>query len=58
MRYAHTNIAAKEVKGVGLLKFLYFRDPEGNMVEIQSWLKLQVNSIGLLIRTELCYFLK
>ncbi len=29
----------KAVEGVGLLTFLYFRDPEGNIVEIQSWKK-------------------
>ncbi len=29
----------KEVEGVGVLKFVYFRDPEGNIVEIQSWNK-------------------
>jgi len=32
-------ITEKEVEGVGLLIFLYFRDPEGNIVEIQSWKK-------------------
>ena len=32
-------ITEKEVEGVGLLKFLYFRDPEGNIIEIQSWKK-------------------
>ncbi|MBT7259817.1 MAG: VOC family protein [Desulfobacula sp.] len=31
------NVTEKKVEGVGLLKFLYFRDPEGNIVEIQSW---------------------
>ena len=25
---------------VGELKFVYFRDPEGNIVEIQSWNEL------------------
>jgi catechol-2,3-dioxygenase len=29
----------KTVDGVGDLKFVYFRDPEGNIVEIQSWKK-------------------
>ncbi len=28
---------AFEVEGVGMLKFTYFRDPEGNIIEIQSW---------------------
>lgn len=32
-------ITEKQVEGVGLLKFVYFRDPEGNIVEIQSWEK-------------------
>lgn len=32
-------IAEKTVEGVGELKFVYFRDPEGNIVEIQSWKK-------------------
>ncbi len=32
-------ITKKEIEDVGLLKFLYFRDPEGNIIEIQSWNK-------------------
>ncbi len=32
-------VVEKKVEGVGLLKFTYFRDPEGNIVEIQSWEK-------------------
>jgi predicted enzyme related to lactoylglutathione lyase len=32
-------ITEKKVEGVGFLKFLYFRDPEGNIIEIQSWKK-------------------
>ncbi|PCI24413.1 MAG: glyoxalase [SAR324 cluster bacterium] len=32
-------VTEKQVEGVGLLKFLYFRDPEGNIIEIQSWEK-------------------
>ena len=32
-------ITEKTVDGVGDLKFVYFRDPEGNIVEIQSWKK-------------------
>jgi catechol 2,3-dioxygenase-like lactoylglutathione lyase family enzyme len=27
----------KLIEGVGTLKFVYFRDPEGNIVELQSW---------------------
>jgi len=33
-------VTQKSVEGVGDLKFVYFRDPEGNIVEIQSWEKL------------------
>jgi predicted enzyme related to lactoylglutathione lyase len=32
-------VTEKSVDGVGDLKFVYFRDPEGNIVEIQSWKK-------------------
>jgi len=32
-------VTEKVVEGVGTLKFIYFRDPEGNIVEIQSWKK-------------------
>jgi predicted enzyme related to lactoylglutathione lyase len=30
-------ITEKTIDGVGQLKFVYFRDPEGNIIEIQSW---------------------
>ena len=30
-------VTQKSIDGVGELKFVYFRDPEGNIVEIQSW---------------------
>jgi catechol 2,3-dioxygenase-like lactoylglutathione lyase family enzyme len=30
-------VTEKIIDKVGLLKFVYFRDPEGNIVEIQSW---------------------
>ena len=30
-------IVEKEVPNVGILQFVYLRDPEGNIVEIQSW---------------------
>lgn len=33
------NVTEKTIDGVGELKFVYFRDPEGNIVEIQSWNK-------------------
>ncbi len=32
-------ITGQFVEGVGELKFVYFRDPEGNIIEIQSWNK-------------------
>ncbi|MDY6792055.1 MAG: VOC family protein [Thermodesulfobacteriota bacterium] len=32
-------VTRKMVNGVGMLKFVYFRDPEGNIVEMQSWEK-------------------
>lgn len=32
-------VTEKTIEGVGNLKFVYFRDPEGNIVEIQSWKK-------------------
>lgn len=30
-------ISEKSFEGRGTLKFVYFRDPEGNMIEILSW---------------------
>lgn len=30
-------ITEKVIEGIGVLKFVYFRDPEGNIIEIQSW---------------------
>ena len=30
-------ITEKVVEGIGTLNFVYFRDPEGNIIEIQSW---------------------
>ena len=32
-------VTEKEIENVGILKFVYFRDPEGNIIEIQSWNK-------------------
>lgn len=31
------NIASSEVEGVGILTFVYVADPEGNIIELQSW---------------------
>jgi catechol 2,3-dioxygenase-like lactoylglutathione lyase family enzyme len=30
-------LASSEVKGVGLLTFVYLADPEGNIIELQAW---------------------
>jgi catechol 2,3-dioxygenase-like lactoylglutathione lyase family enzyme len=30
-------IASAEVKGVGQIRLVYARDPEGNIVELQKW---------------------
>lgn len=30
-------IVEKEIENVGVIKFTYLRDPEGNIIEIQSW---------------------
>jgi len=30
-------VATKEVDGVGVLRVVYARDPEGNIVELQKW---------------------
>lgn len=30
-------LTVREIPGVGLLTFQYVRDPEGNIIEIQSW---------------------
>ncbi|MBI5586437.1 MAG: VOC family protein [Deltaproteobacteria bacterium] len=32
-------ISSAEVKGVGLLTFVYCSDPEGNIIELQAWRK-------------------
>jgi len=29
----------KEIKGLGIIKAIYARDPEGNIIEIQNWKK-------------------
>jgi catechol 2,3-dioxygenase-like lactoylglutathione lyase family enzyme len=29
----------KEIKGLGVIKAIYARDPEGNIIEIQNWKK-------------------
>jgi catechol 2,3-dioxygenase-like lactoylglutathione lyase family enzyme len=32
-------VVKKEIAGVGLLTFVYARDPDGNILELQSWKK-------------------
>lgn len=34
---AHGSIAEVAVEGVGTAEFVYCRDPEGNLVELQGW---------------------
>lgn len=34
---AHGKVVTREVEGVGTLTFTYARDPEGNLLELQSW---------------------
>lgn len=34
---AHGEIVTRDVDGVGRLTFTYARDPEGNLLELQSW---------------------
>ena len=31
------DVTKKLIDGIGVLEIVYFRDPEGNIVEIQSW---------------------
>lgn len=33
-------IATKEISGLGTLTFVYIKDPEGNIIEIQNWGKM------------------
>jgi predicted enzyme related to lactoylglutathione lyase len=33
------NLVEKEIQGIGVLKAIYARDPEGNIIEIQNWRK-------------------
>lgn len=30
-------ITTKEIEGAGVITFIYVRDPEGNLIELQSW---------------------
>jgi catechol 2,3-dioxygenase-like lactoylglutathione lyase family enzyme len=30
-------IVSKEIPGVGTITFIYIRDPEGNLIEVQNW---------------------
>lgn len=31
------DITKKKIDGAGIIEFVYLRDPEGNIIEIQSW---------------------
>lgn len=31
------DIASSQVKGIGVLTFVYLADPEGNIIELQAW---------------------
>lgn len=30
-------ITKKEIEGIGIISFIYVRDPEGNLIELQNW---------------------
>ncbi len=32
-------VTEKKIENIGTINFVYFRDPEGNIIEIQSWNK-------------------
>lgn len=36
---SYGELIEKEIAGVGVLKAVYARDPEGNIIEIQNWKK-------------------
>jgi catechol 2,3-dioxygenase-like lactoylglutathione lyase family enzyme len=36
---ANGEIIKREIHGVGEITFVYARDPEGNLIELQSWVK-------------------
>lgn len=38
---AFGKITNRAVKGVGEITFVYARDPEGNLIELQSWKKME-----------------
>ncbi len=35
--YSNGEITKRQVEGVGEITFVYARDPEGNLIELQSW---------------------
>lgn len=35
------DISSREVPGVGIITFIYARDPDGNLIELQNWEKEQ-----------------
>jgi predicted enzyme related to lactoylglutathione lyase len=34
---AYGQVVTKDIEGIGVLVFIYVRDPEGNIIEIQNW---------------------
>lgn len=34
---AHGKVVTRDIPGAGRVTFAYVRDPEGNLVELQSW---------------------
>ncbi|MDF1696262.1 MAG: VOC family protein [Saprospiraceae bacterium] len=35
-------VTSREIEGVGTITFVYARDPEGNLIELQSWKKNEI----------------
>lgn len=34
---AYGKVSARKIKGIGTLTFVYVKDPEGNLIELQNW---------------------
>jgi predicted enzyme related to lactoylglutathione lyase len=42
LRYGGTalgQVSSKAIRGVGTVTFVYIRDPDGNIIEVQSWVR-------------------
>jgi catechol 2,3-dioxygenase-like lactoylglutathione lyase family enzyme len=39
-------VTEKQIEGVGTIAFVYARDPEGNIIEIQSWRRAGGSPMG------------